>query len=96
MDDVNKTLAPGKAQAPRRAGANVFHLFDGLQHRGVAIPTVIFLVQRNPGGARLLPNGLFWYAGMRLACLRRSLRRRQAAVVTWRRRVLRQKHNNGE
>src|ERR1700731_652014 len=39
--------------------------------------------QRNPGGARLLPKGLFRYTGMRLACLRSSVRRRQAAVVIW-------------
>jgi hypothetical protein len=32
--------------------------------------------RRNSGGARLLPNGLFRYAGMRLACLRSSVRRR--------------------
>jgi hypothetical protein len=43
--------------------------------------------QRNPGGARLLPKGYFRYAGMRLACLRSSVRRRQAIVATWRRRV---------
>ena len=51
--------------------------------------------QRNPGGARLLPKGLFQYAGMRLASLRSSVGRRQAAVVTWGRRVLWQRHNNG-
>ena len=42
--------------------------------------------QRNPGGARPLPKGYFRYAGMRLAYLRSSVRRPQAAV-TWRRRV---------
>ena len=51
--------------------------------------------QRNPGGARLLTKGLFQYAGMRLASLHSSVGRRQAAVVTWGRRVLWQRHNDG-
>jgi hypothetical protein len=38
--------------------------------------------QRNSGGARRLPNGPFRYAGMRLACLRSSVRCRQAARVS--------------
>ncbi len=51
--------------------------------------------QRNPGTARLLPKGLLRYAGMRLACLRSSVGRRPAAVVTWGHRVLRQRRYNG-
>ena len=51
--------------------------------------------QRNPGTARLLPKGLLRYAGMRLACLRSSVGRRPAAVVTWGRRVLQQRRFNG-
>jgi hypothetical protein len=51
--------------------------------------------QRNPGTARLLPKGLLRYAGIRLACLRSSVGRRPAAVVTWGHRVLRQRRYNG-
>src|SRR5262249_52588558 len=42
---------------------------------------------RDPGGARLLPKAFFRYAGMRLACLGSSVRRRQATAATWRHRV---------
>jgi Protein of unknown function (DUF3551) len=37
--------------------------------------------QYNPGSARLLPKGFFRYAGMRHACLRTSVRRRQAETT---------------
>ena len=37
--------------------------------------------------SRLLPKTFFRCAGMRLACLRSSVRRRQATAATWRRRV---------